>query len=143
AATTWTMASGYPDDSFLTENIREFIKDVEDKSGGRLKIDLRSNGTLIKHDAIKRAVQSGQVPIGEIRLGVYGNESPMFILDSVPNIAKNYEEATLLTEAQKPYFDDLFGKNRMRIISYVAWPGQGFYTKEPATSPEQFKGQKL
>lgn len=143
ATTNWTMATGYPDNSFLTENIRLFIKDIEEKSEGRLKIDLRSNGTLIKHDAIKRAVQSGQVPLGEIRMGVYGNESAMYILDSLPNIAKNYDEAALLTQAQKPFFDALFQKNRMRVLTYVAWPGQGFYTKNPVTSPDDFKGQKL
>lgn len=70
AQTVWTMASGYPDSSFFTQNIREFIKEVESKSGGKLKIDLRSNDSLIKLDAIKRAVQSGQIQIGEIRLGV-------------------------------------------------------------------------
>ena len=143
AATSWTMVSGYPEESFLTKNIRQFIAEVEKETKGELKIDLRSNDTLIKHDAIKRAVQAGQVPIGEIRLGVYGNESPMYILDSLPNIAANYEEATLLMEAGKPFFDKLFGKNGMRIITYVAWPGQGFYTKTPASTPADFKGKKL
>jgi TRAP-type transport system periplasmic protein len=143
AATNWTMVSGYPEESFLTRNLRQFISEVEKESKGELKIDLRSNDTLIKHDAIKRAVQSGQVPIGEIRLGVYGNESPMYILDSLPNIAADYEEATLLTEASKPFFDKLFAKNGMRIITYVAWPGQGFYTKSPATTVADFKGKKL
>jgi hypothetical protein len=71
AQTAWTMASGYPETSFFTQNARQFIKEIEDKSGGKLKIDLRSNDSLIKLDAIKRAVQSGQIQIGEIRLGVY------------------------------------------------------------------------
>ena len=143
AATTWTMASGYPESNFFTQNIREFIKEVETKSQGRLKIDLRSNDTLIKHDAIKRAVQSGQVPIGEIRLGVYGNEGQMYILDALPNIASNYEEEALLTQAQKPYFSELFGKNGMRVLTYVPWPGQGFYTKAPVKTVADFKGQRL
>lgn len=143
AATTWTMASGYPESSFLTKNIRLFIEDVEKESGGALKIDLRSNDSLIKHDAIKRAVQSGQVPIGEIRLGVYGNEGAMYILDSLPNIAANYDEAWKLMEAQKPYFNKLFAKNGMRLITYAAWPGQGFYTKFPVKSVEDLKGKKL
>ena len=143
AATTWTMASGYPESSFLTQNIRQFIKEVETESQGQLKIDLRSNDTLIKHDAIKRAVQAGQIQAGEVRLGVYGNENPMYALDGLPNIAANYEEAALLTEAQKPYFDKLLKKNGLRAITYVAWPGQGFYTKTPISGPEDFKGKKL
>lgn len=143
AQTTWIMATGYPESSFFTKNIRQFIAEVEKESGGKLKIDLRPNDTLIKHDAIKRAVQTGQVQLGEVRLGVYGNEDPMYILDGIPNISANYEEAWALAQAQKPYFDTLLKKSNLRILTYVSWPGQGFYTKTPINKPEDFKGKKL
>ncbi len=143
AQTAWTMASGYPDSSFFTQNIREFIKEVETKSAGKLKIDLRSNDSLIKLDAIKRAVQSGQIQIGEIRLGVYGNEGAMYNLDNTPGVAVDYGQAMKLADAQKPYFDELFKKNGMRVVAMVAWPGQGFYTKAPVKSLADLKGQKL
>jgi TRAP-type C4-dicarboxylate transport system substrate-binding protein len=143
ATTNWTMASGYPESSFFTKNIRQFIDEVQKESDGKIKIDLRSNDSLIKHDAIKRAVQTGQVQLGEVRLGVHSNEDPMYTLDGIPNIAANYEEAWALAEAQKPYFDKLLGKHGMRMISFVSWPGQGFYTKTPVSSPEEFKGKKL
>ena len=143
AQTQWTMASGYPESSFLTQNIRLFIKEVEEKSGGKLKIDLRSNDSLIKLDAIKRAVQSGQIQIGEIRLGVYGNEGAMYNLDNTPGVAGNYEEAMKLAEAQKPYFDELFGKSGMRMVGLVPWPGQGFYTRQAVNNLGDLKGVKL
>lgn len=143
AETKWIMASGYPDNNFLTEVNRYFINEVETQSKGELKIDLRSNGSLVKLDAIKRAVQSGQVQIGEIRLGVYGNESPMYILDSIPNVASSYEESWTLMEAQKPWFDEVFAKNGMRIVSYSPWPGQGLYSKAELKTPADFKGLKL
>ncbi|MCG8545287.1 MAG: ABC transporter substrate-binding protein, partial [Alphaproteobacteria bacterium] len=59
-AAEWVMASGYPDNNFHTVNINKFIDEVQTKSGGKLKITLHSNGTLIKLDAMKRAVQAGQ-----------------------------------------------------------------------------------
>ena len=139
AETTWVMASGYPDDSFFTQNIRTFIEEVEAASDGELKIDLRSNGELIKLDAIRRAVQAGQIQLGEIRFGVYGNESPMFTLDSLPNVAGNYDDAWKLMEAQKPWFDKVFGDAGMQVISYAPWPGQGFYTKFDVTDGSQFE----
>lgn len=143
AQTVWTMASGYPESSFFTKNIRLFIEDVEKHSNGALKIDLRSNDSLIKLDAVKRAVQSGQVQIGEIRMGVYGNEAAMFNLDNIPGVATDFDQAYHLMKAQKPFYDELFGKNGMRVITYVAWPGQGFYTKQPLKSLDDLKGQKL
>lgn len=143
AATTWILASGNPDNSFFTENLRDFAKEVETKSNGELKIDIRSNSSLIKLDAIKRAVQSDQIQLGEIRLGVYGNEDPMYILDGLPGIASNYKEAELLTQAQRPYFDQLFKKGRMMALSYIPWPGQGFFTSKPLNDVTDMKGLKL
>ena len=143
AQTNWTMASGYPESSFFTQNIRQLIKEIEEKSGGKLKIDLRSNDSLIKLDAVKRAVQSGQIQIGEIRLGVYGNEGAMYNLDNIPGVATTFDQATKLTDAQRPFFDEMFKKNGLRAITYVAWPGQGFYTKEPLKGLADLKGQKL
>ncbi|RUS60329.1 ABC transporter substrate-binding protein [Pseudorhodobacter sp. E13] len=143
AQTNWIMASGYPDDSFFTKNIRMFIEEVEAASNGALKIDLRSNGELIKLDATRRAVQAGQIQLGEIRFGVYGNESPMFTLDSLPNVASNYDAGWKLMEAQKPWFDKVFGDAGMEILTYAPWPGQGFYTSFPVTDGSQFEGVKL
>lgn len=143
AETKWVMASGYPEDSFFTKNIRQFIEEVETASNGELKIDLRPNGELIKLDAIRRAVQSGQIQIGQIRFGVYGNESAMYTLDSYPNVAGDYESSVRLMDAQKPWFDKVFGDAGMQILSYSPWPGQGFYTKFPVTDGSEFDGVKL
>ncbi len=143
AETTWIMATGYTEGSFFTQNIRKFIEEVETKTNGELKIDLRPADSLIKLDAIKRAVQSGQVQIGEIRMSSYGNEAEIFNLDNIPGVASNFDEAWTLMEAQKPYFDDLFGKNNMSVITYVAWPGQGFYTNKPINSTSDLAGLKL
>lgn len=142
-AEEWLMVSGYPDSNFHTKNIRMFIDEIDKGTGGKLKITLNSNDTLIKLDAIKRAVQSGQIPIGEIRPGVYGNEDPMYILAGLPFIAPDYASAWLLKDLQKPYFDAIFEKAGMKILYYAPWPGQGFYTKFAVTKTADFKGRKL
>ncbi|HET6522600.1 MAG TPA: TRAP transporter substrate-binding protein [Geminicoccaceae bacterium] len=143
AETKWIMASGYPEDNFHTQNMRMFIAEVEEKTDGALRIELHPNDTLIKLDSIKRAVQIGQVPIGEIRIGVYGNEDPMNVLESLPFVAPDYESAWKLMEAQKPYFDEAFGRQNIKVLGYSPWPGQGFYTKFPVESVEDFRGKRL
>ncbi|WP_299837212.1 TRAP transporter substrate-binding protein [uncultured Jannaschia sp.] len=143
AQETWVMASGYPEDSFFTKTIRQFIEEVESAADGELTIDLRPNGELIKLDAIRRAVQSGQVQLGEIRFGVYGNESPMYTLDSLPGLASDYEEAHRLMEAQDPWFDAAFEEMGMEVLTYMAWPGQGFFTNFEVTDGSEFDGVSL
>ncbi|MEM6944781.1 MAG: TRAP transporter substrate-binding protein DctP, partial [Pseudomonadota bacterium] len=141
AAQTWIMASGYPEDNFHTKNIRLFIEDIAANSD--LEIELQSNDTLIKLDAIRTAVQRGQVPIGEIRLGVYGNEDPMFILAGLPFIASTYAEAWLLKDLQREYFNAKFAEIGLRVLYYSPWPGQGFYTQSAVGGLGDFDGKKL
>ena len=141
AATDWIMASGYPESNFHTKNIRMFIEEVAENSSVNIK--LNSNDTLIKLDAIKTALQRGQIPIGEIRLGVYGNEDPMYILAGLPFIAGNYADAWLLKDLQKEYFNKTFDEQGLKILYYAPWPGQGFYTKFPVTAVSDFDGKKL
>ena len=143
AQTTWNMASGYPENNFLTQNLRIFVSDVEKAADGKLKITLHSNDSLIKLDGIKRAVQTGQIQAGEIRFGVYGNEDAMNTLEGVPFVASTYDEAWKLMQAQKPYYDAMMTKASMKVLGYQVWPSQGFYTKTQITSPDDFKGKKL
>jgi len=140
-AAEWIMASGYPESNFHTKNIIEFIEDVKETSS--VEIQLNANDTLIKLDAIKTALQRGQIPIGEIRLGVYGNEDPMYILAGLPFIASTYSEAWMLKDLQKGYFDKAFEEQGLKILFYSPWPGQGFYTKFPVTGVGDFEGKKL
>lgn len=143
AETNWIMASGYADTNFMTQNIQKFIADVKEATGGELNITLHSNGTLIKLDGIRRAVQTNQVQIGEIRLGSYSNEDPMYNLAGLPFVAGDYDSAWKLMEAQKPYFDTMFDKLGFKALAYQPWPGQGFYTKFPVTGLNDFAGAKL
>ena len=63
---------------FVRERVTDFFENIDDvKSGSSVKINLNPNDTLIKLDAIKTSLQRGQIPIGEIRFGIYGNESAM------------------------------------------------------------------
>jgi len=143
AEVSWMMATGYPEDSFFTENLREFVKEVENNSDGQIAIDMRTNSTLISHDEIKRAVQRGVVQLGEIRLGSYGNEHPIFRIDGLPGLATSYKEAYQLNELFQPYYEDVLAEQGIMPLVYVAWPGQGFFADRPISSPEDIDGMKI
>jgi TRAP-type C4-dicarboxylate transport system substrate-binding protein len=87
AQVKWDLASAYPPQNFHTENIVQFANEVDQATGGKLKITVHPNATLYKANEIKRAVQTGQVQTGEIIISGFANEDPLFGLDGVPFLA--------------------------------------------------------
>ncbi|HEX6295126.1 MAG TPA: TRAP transporter substrate-binding protein [Burkholderiales bacterium] len=143
AQTKWDMPTPYSDGEFHTRNVKTFVEDVQKASGGKLEIVVHSNGSLIKHPDILRAVSTGQVNIAEFLLGQFGNEEPVFNADNVPFLAAGYDAAWKLYQAQKPALQKKLEGRGLRLLYSVAWPGQGIYTKEPLKSIEDLKGTKF
>jgi TRAP-type C4-dicarboxylate transport system substrate-binding protein len=143
AQTRWDMPTPYSDGEFHTRNVRAFAEDVKKATGGKLEINVHSNGSLIKHPDILRAVSTGQVPIAEFLLGQFGNEDPVFAADNVPFVAPGYDAAFKFYQAQKPVLQKKLQGRGVRLLYAVAWPGQGIYTKDPVKSVSDFKGLKM
>ena len=143
AQTTWDMPTPYPDGNFHTRNVKQFAEEVAAASAGKLKITVHSNGSLIKMPEIKRAVQTGQVPAGEVLLSVLANEDAMFGFDSNPFLAPNYATAAKLWAAAKPFVEQRLDKQGMKLLFSVAWPPQGIYAKGPLESVANLKGTKF
>lgn len=142
-AATWDMPTPYPDKTFHTQNIATFAEDVEKATGGELKLNIHSAGSLFKHPEIKNAVRGGQVPIGEFFLSRLSNEHGVFGADSQPFLATNYEDAAKLWDAQRPAVTKLLEKQGLMPLFSVPWPPQGLYTKKEIKTVDDLKGIKF
>ena len=105
AQTKWDMPTPYSDGEFHTRNVRAFVEDVKKATDGALDINVHSNGSLIKHPDILRAVSTGQVNIAEFLLSQFGNEDPVFEADNIPFVAAGYDDAWRFYQAQKPLLE--------------------------------------
>jgi TRAP-type transport system periplasmic protein len=143
AQTKWDMPTPYSDGTFQTKNVREFVADVEKGAAGKLKITVHSNASLVKMPEMKRAVQSGQAPIGEILISVLSNEDAIFGFDSVPGLVGSYAEARKLHNIAKAAVASRLEKQGMKFLYSVAWPPQGVYTKAPINALADLKGTKF
>jgi len=143
AQTKWDMPTAYPATNFHTENIMQFVADVDKLTGGKLKITVHSNASLFKANEIKRAVQTDQAQIGEILISAYSNEDPVFGADSIPFLATSYSEAAKLWKVSRKAIEERFAKQGMRVLYSVPWPPQGIYSSKPLANLADMKGLKL
>ncbi|MBP0464880.1 TRAP transporter substrate-binding protein [Roseomonas sp. PWR1] len=143
AQTRWQMATPYADGNFHTRNIRTFVQEVEQASGGRLAVQIHSNGALLRMPEIKRGVQTGQVQLGEILLTAYANEDPLFDADALPQLVTNFQQAKRLSDLQKPFIEARFARQGLSLLYMVPWPPAGLYAQQAVTSLEQLRGQRF
>ena len=142
AQTKWDMPTGYPANNFHTENIRDFVGEIDKATAGKLKITVHDSGSLYKANEIKRAVQGGQADIGEIIISNFSNEDPMFGLDSIPFLATGYEDAQKLWKVSKAATEARLGKQGLKVLYSVPWPPQGIFSAKPISSAADLKGVK-
>jgi len=142
AQVKWDLPTAYPATNYHTENIQQFANDVDKAAGGKLKITIHANGSLFKAPEIKRAVQSGQAPIGEILWVNFLHEDQLFGIDGVPFLATSFPEAEKLWKASRKAIDERLAKQGTRVLFSVPWPPQGIYSKRPLASVADMKGLK-
>jgi TRAP-type C4-dicarboxylate transport system substrate-binding protein len=143
AGDKWDMPTPYPDGNFHTQNVKQFADDVKKASGGKLELVVHSGASLFKMPEIKRAVRSGQAPIGEILLSAYGNDNPIFEVDGIPFLAAGYDNAQKLWDAQRPILSDILAEEGLMVLYAIPWPGQALYSKTEVQSLADMKGVKF
>ena len=129
AATKWDMPTPYGDGVHHTKNVKQFAEDVKKASGGELNIVVHSGASLIKHPEIHRAVRTNQVQIGEMFMGLLGNDNPIYKADNIPFLASNFDAAKKLWDASRPAIEKSLEKEGLKLLYAVPWPPQVFTLK--------------
>lgn len=142
-ADQWDMPTPYPDTNIHTMIVREFAADVKKATDGKIDITVHSNGSLIKHPEIKRAVQSGQAQLGEVLISSWANEDPIYGVDTVPFLATDFASAKKLYDVSKPFLEKRLEKLHLKFLYSIPWPPQGLYVKQEMDSLDGLKGQKF
>jgi TRAP-type C4-dicarboxylate transport system substrate-binding protein len=142
AQTKWNLSAAYPADNPHSENLVAFAKDVDAATGGKLQITVHPGASLFKAPDIKRAVQTGQVQIGEVLLSLHENEDPVFGVDVVPFLATSFPEAMKLYKASKSAIEKKLASQGLMLLFAVPWAPQGVYVNKPLNTIDDMKGLK-
>lgn len=143
AQTSWKLATGYRAESFHTENISQFSREIATATKGQLAIELAPNGSLFKLADIRQAVEEGKLQAGETIMTSMVKEIPIAGADSIPFVVGSYKRAQRLWELQRPGMEREFARRGLKILYTVPWPPQGLYTTRPVKTMGDFKNMKM
>lgn len=142
-AEKWDMPMAYSASNFHSATGAEFAKCVTTGTGGDIEIVTHPSGSLFKGGDIKRAIQTGQTPIGERLLSGHQNENVLFGFDSIPFLATSFDDSAKLWKAAKPTIEKVLADQNLTLLYAVPWPPQGLYFKNAVNSVAEMKGIKF
>ena len=140
---TWKLATGYRAESFHTQNIAQFAREVEQATQGRLKIEVAANNSLVKLPEIPKAVAEGRVQAGEAIMSGMGKDVPLAGADGVPFVVGSYEAVQRMWQLQRPGIEREFARMGLKPLYAVPWPPQGLYTNRPIREARDLSGLKM
>ena len=143
AAEKWDMPMAYSASNFHSATGAEFASCVTTGTGGEIEIVTHPGGSLFPGAQIKRAIQTGQVPIGERLLSGHQNENPIFGIDSIPFLATSFDAAGMLWEAAKPTMEQVLAEQNLTLLYSAPWPPQGLYFRDEVNSVAEMAGIKF
>jgi TRAP-type C4-dicarboxylate transport system substrate-binding protein len=142
-----TYSSGYGENFSLSMADRWWAKEVEKRTGGKVKFEFYWSQGLAKIPESLEAVSTGLADISFFAVGYFGGQLPLltcssnFYLTSKPDAVSKammqmYETSPALKE-------ELEKKNNIRPINFAGTTPLIFGAGKPWTSFDEFKGKKI
>lgn len=140
AEMSWNLPARSNTQNYMTKNIMEFVKDVAANSDGEINIEVHPEDSLVRQPDVLRAVQTGQVELGEYLMSMQSNLSPIFAVDAIPFLAVGYEANRKLAKAARPAIEEQLAERGVKLLFIQSWPRQGIYADKEINDLSDFDG---
>jgi TRAP-type transport system periplasmic protein len=141
---TFDLINEYPAASLPGEADAFFADAVKRATGGRLLIrpmpDAKSG--LRSREQLK-AVTEGRFAMADTFVATLGDESPVFLLSSLPFVTPSTADARALYEAARPLYERLFAERKQKLLYVTPWPPSGIWSAAAITDADALKALKI
>ena len=142
---TIRLAYNLPQDHHISKGIEQFAKDVTEKSGGAVNVQVYPAGQLLSDKDMNQSILTGGVEMGVNSATLWESTVPAMGIFDVPYVFTNYEKAG---EAINGEFGDklrtaMEKKGAKALIFADYGYAQFANNKRPLKSPADFKGLKI
>lgn len=140
----WTMATEYPASTVSGEAIAFFAGRLAEESGRHLVLLPSYDAAFgLKGAAIADAIRDGRLAAGCSFGGALGNIDPLFLLPSLPFVARTEAEARRLLDRARGLYAARLAREGQRLLYAEPWPPSGLWAKKPIRNPSDIVALKL
>lgn len=139
---TLEFSSFFPPSDRLSIALRDFGKDIERKTNGRVKVNFHPGGVLVPPHQTFDGILKEVVDIGETSFAITPGRFPVMEALDLPTGAKN---SVVMTKLANEYYIKFKPKelDSVKVLFLTAPSQQYFHTKKPIRRLEDLRGMKI
>ncbi|MEP3349597.1 MAG: TRAP transporter substrate-binding protein [Marinomonas sp.] len=144
AVEKFDFSNEYNATSIHAEGDKYFIEQVTKLSEGNIDITLHTGASLgFKSADNFYAVADNAIQIADTLAGTMAGIDPIFLLSSLPFIVENEDQAELLYNIAKPYYQKVFAQNGQILLYASPWPASGIWSETQVTTKAELANLKI
>lgn len=144
AATSFDLATVWPDGNFHTANAKRFAAEVAKATGNAVTINVQSGGALgFKGPEQLAAVRDGLVPMADVLNNQQIGDEPMMGVESISFLVGSFDELRVLHKHLMPEYEKIAARNNQKFLYIVPWPTQYIHLKTPIASLDNLRGVRI
>ena len=140
----WDLIDEYPATAIPGEADAFFAEAARRLTSGRVIINTipDAKSGLRTREQLK-AVTEGRHAMANTLAGALADESPVFLLSSLPFVTGSAADARALAAAAMPLYDKLFAERKQKILFITPWPPSGIWSAKPVDSTDALRALKV
>lgn len=140
----WDMSMEDRSNSLPGEGATAFANDVKERTGGRFNITIHHGGALgFKNKDHLNALKDNVLPLAQSLAGTFSGQEPIFLLSSLPFMARNLDEAKTLYMVSRASYEEAFARHGQKLLYSSPFPPTGIWAKIAIRSLADLKGVKI
>jgi TRAP-type C4-dicarboxylate transport system substrate-binding protein len=142
---TLRIAGTMPIGHFMTRQKERYAQILDEKTGGRLKIEVYPAGQLFSDKDMTRALPAGSVEMGACNLALLEGLVPVLGIMGLPYFFESREHIRKVEHSPKfmQLINEELEKKNMRLIFWMDYGLMSFISKKLLHKLEDFKGKRI
>lgn len=137
------MATLVPEGSSWHQVLKEVAARWQQISGGKVRVTLFAGGVAGDEPDVVRKMRMGTLQAGVLSaVGVASIDKSVYAL-GIPMMYSSYEEFYDVLEKMRPHLEGELAKKGFVVLNWADLGWVRFFTKNPVSTPDQLKQQKL
>ncbi|HKK29761.1 MAG TPA: C4-dicarboxylate TRAP transporter substrate-binding protein [Alphaproteobacteria bacterium] len=144
---TFRYATGYPEALYMNEPAKWFARELEERSGGKIKVRMFFGGTLGKSNEILDLVSKGAVDMGSVVQGYFNSQLPFAAMtNSLPMTFFDGESAmrvAMKLDRENPDQIAEYERNNIKPLVNRFLPNYQLICTQPVRTVADLEGLKI